>query len=65
MSQCKAMWKVPGEMGFWCCTQESGHKGRHRDDKGREFFKPPYPEFCRHPNKCVNGRCESEFVCND
>jgi len=26
----------------------------------------PYPEFCRHPDKCRGtGRCQAEHVCND
>jgi hypothetical protein len=24
-----------------------------------------YPEFCSHPEKCQNGRCEREHCCND
>lgn len=24
----------------------------------------PYP-FCRHPEKCTDGRCMAEFCCND
>lgn len=63
MPQCP-MWTQTGEGPRWYCVLDQGHRGRHRDDKGREFFDPPYP-FCRHPEKCVNGRCESEIVCND
>lgn len=24
-----------------------------------------YPDMCRHPEKCQNGRCEREIACND
>ena len=26
--------------------------------------KPPYP-FCRHPDKCIDGKCHNDPVCND
>lgn len=26
--------------------------------------RAPYP-FCHQPEKCTNGRCKSEIVCND
>jgi hypothetical protein len=28
--------------------------------------KPPYPEFCRHPEKCAGkGACPREITCAD
>ena len=64
MAQCSMKWKAPGDTDWWFCVRDSGHKGQHQDDRGRKFFNPPYP-FCRHKDLCVNGRCESEMVCND
>lgn len=26
--------------------------------------RTPYP-FCRHPEKCTDGRCHAEICCND
>ena len=64
MPRCEMVWMPAGETDWSRCTREDGHPGHHHDAQGRYFFPPPYP-FCRHPNKCVNGRCESEIACND
>jgi hypothetical protein len=32
----------------------------------KRLERVPYPEFCKHPEKCAgHSQCQSDFVCND
>lgn len=65
MAQCSQMYKDRGDTEWFYCVLDAGHAKQHEDIRGRKFFNPPNAHFCRHPDKCVNGRCESEIACND
>jgi hypothetical protein len=44
------------------------HKAELADRYVRTQLKQhaPYPEFCKHPERCAGtGRCQSDIVCND
>ncbi len=66
----------PSESGFVQREQltpmeeEMAHQDRIikylRDKLDLVKKRTPYPQFCKHPNRCANtGRCQADWVCND